>query len=60
MAKFDRNDTRNKNAGKHKTQSLVKEIKIREVESNQDKTATKKMLREVMNEKNPGPEYLND
>jgi hypothetical protein len=60
MAKFTRNDVRNKNAGKHKAQTMIKEIKIRPVESNEDETQTKKMLREVMNEKNPGPEYLND
>lgn len=60
MAKFTRNDPRNKNAGKHKTQSQMREVKIREVESNEDEQAVKKMLREVMHEKNPGPEYLND
>lgn len=60
MAKFTRNDPRNKNAGKHKTQSQTNETKIHNVESNADETKVKKMLREVMHEKNPGPEYLND
>jgi hypothetical protein len=44
MAKYSRHDPRNKKRGKHKTQSLDKDIRIREVLGSD----TKQVLNEVM------------
>ena len=44
MAKYSRFDPRNKNRGKHKSASLEKEFRIREVANNY----SKQMLNEVM------------
>lgn len=44
MAKYSRHDPRNKKRGKHKTQSLDKELRIREVLGGD----TKQVLNEVM------------
>lgn len=44
MAKYNRFDPRNKNKGKHKKQTLNKDIRIREV----DDSKNKNLLREVV------------
>lgn len=44
MAKYTRYDPRNKKRGKHKSQSIDKDLRIREVEEKD----TKRMLNEVM------------
>jgi hypothetical protein len=44
MAKYSRFDPRNKKRGKHKTQSMDKDLRIREVEERD----SKRMLNEVM------------
>ena len=44
MAKYSRFDPRNKKRGKHKSQSMDKDIRIREVNDRD----TKRMLNEVM------------
>ena len=44
MAKYSRFDPRNKKRGKHKSQSLERDFRIREVSH----TDTKQMLNEVM------------
>lgn len=44
MAKFSRYDPRNKKRGKHKTQTLNKDFRIREVDSAKNKN----LLKEVM------------
>ena len=44
MAKYSRFDPRNKKRGKHKTQSIDKDLRIREVEERD----SKRMLNEVM------------
>ena len=45
MAKYSRFDSRNKKRGKHKSESIEKDLRIREVSSN---TNNRKMLNEVM------------
>jgi hypothetical protein len=45
MAKYSRFDPRNKNRGKHKSASLEKEFRIREVNNDDD---SKRLLNEVM------------
>lgn len=44
MAKYSRFDPRNKKRGKHKTESLEKDLRIREVQDYE----SKRMLNEVM------------
>lgn len=44
MAKYSRYDPRNKKSGKHKFQSLTKDLRIREVQD----LDSKRMLNEVM------------
>lgn len=45
MAKYSRFDSRNKKRGKHKSESIEKDLRIREVSSNIN---NRKMLNEVM------------
>ena len=48
MAKYNRFDPRNKKRNKHKTQSMDKDLRIREVDDNKHKHQT--FLREVVYE----------
>lgn len=43
MAKYSRFDSRNKKRGKHKSQSIEKDLRIREVSSN----SNKQLLKEI-------------
>lgn len=64
MAKYTRYDPRNKKRGKHKSHSLERDIRLREVDHNSDKFNSRAILREVVfdddNDYYDEPEFLRE